>query len=599
MNLFVVAVGHRTRVDPTRVEAALLRAALWVPALESEPVRTWTSPSGRVAGASVCHGAAAGPRRYRYEGESEIALFDGLPVMSDGGSLMTARALVQRLARTHEGIEGMFVAARLDLARDRVEVHTDPLGNLAVFQMVSNDGTHYVSNSLAAMAALQRRGEVDLAGASTFLTLGWYANGRTALAGVSLVGGGTHLSLAPRRPPTRQRYFSPALLASGSIETPRPTSVRDDLIGQLRSAASYGSPLRLGMTAGQDSRVCLALALAAEVDVELYTEGKIGDVDVDVARAVARVAGLTHEVVPRLPPAPVDTSVVIRQFVGLGDAAASFSQFHDQFAQVEGSERLSIKLLGLGGEVARVNTHPIRGFLVSGPFADLRSVQFRCLAQKITDAGGLVLEDARTLALETLRCWLDDRRAEGWRVRLLAETFYAFDAMIRHHQGSQRRTAGTSDLLAPLSSRQLLTYAFSLQPLRRYEPGIHEGLIRSSTPELLRVPAVPPYQRTHRALAPFVATKELANLAWSRRAGHAADAAPALGEGSWGDVPSLHVEMVESARNDQLFSLVDRDVLIETLRGTRPMTAGALRALTLVWWFETVARAPSPRTALA
>lgn len=598
MNLFVVAVGRKTLVDAARLEAALRRAAVWIPALETEPIHVSISRSGLVGVASVCHGVAAGSRRYRFEADDEIVLWDGMPVMTDGGFFGGAKALAQRLALTTEGIEGMFAVVRLDLVADTAEVHTDPLGNLAVYEMSTDDGTHYVSNSLATMAALQGGGEIDLLGASTFLTLGWYANGHSALAGVRLVGGGTRLSLAPGRLAVKRVYFGPGLVAGGSVDGPDLTTVRDQLIGQLRSAASYGSPLRLGLTAGQDSRVCLALVLAAEVEVELYTEGAVGDADVDAARAVARNAGLAHEVVPRSRGPSVDIATVVREFVGLGDATASFAQFHDQFAQGDAGQPLSIKLLGLGGEVARANTHPIRGFLVSGPpLADLGTVQLRCLTQKISLAGGLVRSSARDIVVGALNGWFDDRRAEGWRTRTLAETFYVFDAMIRQHQGSQRRTAGTSDVLAPLSSRAFITHALSLPPRTRYEPGIHQALITLSTPSLLDVPTTPPFARTRPALAPLASTKALAGLAWSRRRGNAVGKAPAISERSWTDQSRTHLEMVESASRSQLFSLIDRDVLIETLRGTRPVTAGTLRALTLVWWLETIARVPSPTSA--
>ena len=533
MNLFVVAVGGETQVDPARVEAALRRSIQPIPALASERVHSAVSSSGLLGVASASHSpSVAGPRRYRFEEGGNVTLWDGLPLLTDGGLLADAKALALRLSHSPEGVEGMFVVVRLDLDEDVAEVHTDPLGNLAVYEMVANDGTRYVSNSLAAIAALQDSCEPDLVGAATFLTLGWYGAGRSALAGAHLVDGGTRLVMRPGRQPQRSRYYGPGIVASGARDTPTLATVRGQLIGQMRSAAAYGLPLRLGLTAGHDSRVCLALALAADVDVELYTEGATGDLDVDVARAVAEKAGIAHEVIPRVWRSPADVEAVVREFVGVGDATSTFAQVEDHFAQPGTPGALGIKLLGLGGETARSSTHPIRGYLVAGvPLADLRAVQFRLFAQKASLAGGLMRPLARDIALDTVNEWFDERRAEGWGTRSLAETLYVFDAMIRQHQGAQRRSAVTADLAAPLSSSQFVTYSLGLAPRRRYVRGVHRALIATTAPTLLDVPAEPPLDRQRAMLAPLLSAKELFRLGWSgRRRRVAQKAQPAIGQ---------------------------------------------------------------------
>ena len=596
MNLFVVAVSSRKIVDPAHLEAALRRAVESIPALASEPIHVAISKSGQIGAASVCHRRSTGPRGCRSDSGTELMMFDGLPVMTDGSSHGGAEALALRLAHSTDGVEGMFVSVRVDLREDVVEVTTDPLGNLGVYEMFQHDGTHYVSNSLAAMAWLQGGGEPDPIGVSSFLTLGWYTNGSTPLAGAHVISGGTRLLLSSRRPPQRRRYYSPELLAGGSLPTPDLGTVRDDMVGQMRSAGSHGMPLRLGLTAGQDSRACLALALAGGVDVKPYTEGMVGDLDVDVAVELASEAGLEHELVSRTHNHSTDVANVIRQFIAVGDATSSFSQFADQLGQVDsGDGAPSIKVLGLGGEVSRTNTHPIRGFLASGPpLVDLRSVQESCLARKISVAGGLVRSSAREIVRAELGRWFDDRQREGWGPRWLAETMYVFDSMVRTHQGSRRRTAGTADLFAPLSSRSFVTHALRLAPRRRYAPGVHRALIAACAPTLLRVRAETPYRRTRPSVAPIVSTKAILELAWAQRGGGAQGNAQQIGEASWSEQRALHLEMVESASNSKLYEIIDREFLIQSLHGEHPVTSGTLRALTLIWWFETVASPASP-----
>lgn len=592
MNLFVAAAGADGELDVSRIVAALSTASESFPALKQEVVAVSTSRSGRTAVASVSHPTLlATPRRYRVEAEDEVLVWDGLPLACDGTHLGDARALATRLRRSPSGIEGMFVFVRANLERDVVDVFTDPLGNLAVYEMTATDGTTYVSNSLAAMVALKHDREVDLVAASTFLTLGWYGGGGSALAGVPLVGGGTHLVLRPGQAPGRSTYFGPAVVA-GQGGAPPLAAVRDALIGQLRSAATYGVPLRLGLTAGHDSRACLALAIAADVDVELYTEGAIGDEDVDVARAVARRAGMEHEIVPRAWHPSGEPDDLIAAFVRMGDATSTFAQVHDHLGQADGAaEPLAIKLLGLGGETARASTHPIRGYLVAGvPFASIRRIQFDLFARKLALADGLVRPLAREIALDTVARWFDDRAAEGWGTRSLAETLYVFDAMIRQHQGAQRRTAATADLAAPLSSSPFVSYSLGLSPSRRYVRGVHRDLIEMTAPSLLEVPADPPLDRQRAALAPVLAASDLVRLARAGR-GKGPVTTRTATDAVWSEQSASHVALVESARQSSLDRLIDRDVLLDVLRGHRPMSPGALRSLTLLWWFEEVAGA--------
>ena len=72
--------------------------------------------------------------------------------------------------------------------------------------------------------------------------------------------------------------------------------ITDTLVGNVRALGSVDAPLRLGLTGGKDSRLCLALVKAAGLGdrVDVFTSGGPDSPEVQVARAVAQAAGFAH-----------------------------------------------------------------------------------------------------------------------------------------------------------------------------------------------------------------------------------------------------------------------------------------------------------------
>jgi hypothetical protein len=76
--------------------------------------------------------------------------------------------------------------------------------------------------------------------------------------------------------------------------------VTASLVDGFRALRSFGRPVRLSLSGGKDSRLCLALAKAAGLDdvVLLRTNGGPDSPEVECAAAVAAAAGLPHERIP-------------------------------------------------------------------------------------------------------------------------------------------------------------------------------------------------------------------------------------------------------------------------------------------------------------
>ena len=155
-----------------------------------------------------------------------------------------------------------------------------------------------LSNSVDAVRLLTGASEPTPSGCRSMLGFGWAAGGRTLLDGVRLVEGGRLHDLTART--VSRRRPSPLRPATtlGAAPPRRRAVARPTARGRRRAV----SPLTCGLTAGRDTRVVLALALAAGLDVDYYTSGHETDVDVVIARELAEAFGLRHELVtPRVP----------------------------------------------------------------------------------------------------------------------------------------------------------------------------------------------------------------------------------------------------------------------------------------------------------
>src|SRR5262245_52829592 len=354
MQLFAITYERRHAPDPSD---ALSLAAGRFPPLKEAKVEGWSSASGRLRVGAIRHPKLSAPsRRYWAASDTSILLYDGLPVATEPGfDASDARELLARWELAPVTVDGLFAAAKIDLEGDVAEVLLDALGMVKVFHMPTVTGGWVVSNSVAVMRTLSESSRLDPLGAASLLTAGWVIGGRTLIDGVVALQGGSlhHLSASGLR---STPIFDPASVAPARLRGEPPDERLAQRLVSMTKRAGAASPLptRCGLTAGRDSRVLLAMGLAADLELDCYTGGSADSTDAVFAASLAAAVGVNHRVKsPEIAPSTGGLAEAAELYVGQTDGLANLAEIGDWLETHDGSPTLGVRLWGVGGEIAR------------------------------------------------------------------------------------------------------------------------------------------------------------------------------------------------------------------------------------------------------
>jgi asparagine synthase (glutamine-hydrolysing) len=461
-------------------------------------------------------------------------------------------------------------------------------------------GGRLLGSSLLALRWLADRHELDDRGAAGFLTLGWTMGDHTAVAGARVLPGGSWTATDG----SSRRHFGPAeLIAAQRHGDKNPARASEELVAPLRALGALGIPVRCAVTAGRDSRLVLALCLAAGIDPVLYTGGVRGEADVEIGIAIAELLGREHELTGPLALDRAGADEFVTGFMAQNDGVSTLESLHDHVAQMVVPPAVEVVVTGIGGEIARAGTAlavPLSA--VGRPFADVAAVQRRLLEAKLKDFDGLVLPQALALAREQLDAFVDDRREEGWPVRTIGEAFYALERVGRWGATGLRRGAATSDVVSPLATGTFARHAFSHSAGERVTEMVHHRLLGQLDPVLRDAPFESEWAPQRPRLAEALVLRKAARAALGRVGGRlrrgpsksASEEADDPFATLWRGQLELHRSVVERAAPDhQLFELVDREMLLRRLESVETVDRGVQRALTLLWALERAPRRPA------
>jgi hypothetical protein len=263
------------------------------------------------------------------------------------------------------------------------------------------------------------------------------------------------------------------------------------MVSSFRAMRDLEGPLRLWITGGKDSRLCLALAHAAGLrdHVETITAGTWDSPEVECAATVAAAVGFSHrrQGPPAAPadapadaPPPFDAEKVWRS---LRQDVYRYEGIICAWSALQNTRAPQFNIKGFGGELYRRGNAKQFG-------AELEDIDE--LARKFVNYHQIhdplgVLRDAEA---EYQRAWLQRwvyETAEEVRVDLLPEKFYV-DFRLGHWSGPLLQDAPVCVNLNPL----LLTLAArknaELSVLARGSERFHFEVMRRAAPELVGLP---------------------------------------------------------------------------------------------------------------
>lgn len=485
--------------------------------------------------------------------EGGFCVIHGLIWRTGDGALLDARdvgALLNRPGAHLPGdVAGEYAVARL-YPEGILQALGDPAGLHQIFHAAHN--APIVASRAAFVAALAGGRLPDRDSALWLGTIGYRVGQESGWAGVSQLAQGTTLTADAAgaritQPPLtlpEARGFDAGLLAEG-LEQAK---------AAIRLAAGQG-PLDLPITGGKDSRVIVAVALAAGLRerLTLFTRGYASHPDVVVGAAIAERIGVPHR---REPPLGSDLPA------DLGPQAF-LARLRTIAFQTDG---------GMGGWDNVLGSEIGRGTIVSGHLGEVLKAYAKRPPEGALDPASmvrlqapfdpmeLVRPAARARLVAALGRQMEEARAAGGEEADLPDLFYWRNRVPNWLGGIRGVKSFERQPLLPLGVPALMRLAFRMTAAERKAELAHYRLIEAAAPELIDLPFA--HQSWHPSLGAPVTVPVLA----------AADA-PLFGSWQWSvnRVAGVRAALAETFASTEipLWEDVDRARLIDMLHHRR------------------------------
>ncbi|MET0376654.1 MAG: hypothetical protein ABW128_20670 [Rhizorhabdus sp.] len=410
-------------------------------------------------------------------------------ITADGPRLLDAHdvaALLNRPGATlPEDVAGEYAIARL-YADGTLTAFSDRAGLHQIFHGPA--GSRVVANRAGLVAAVLDDRTPDPVGLSWLAAIGYRVGTATSYRAVTQLAQEHRLSIGTDGqlvlPPA-----SPMIAFAGERGySSRLDPLLDEGIAQAQAAIRLGigadGPIDLPITGGKDSRVILALCLAAGLRdrLSLFTRGYAGHPDVIAGAGIAAAIGLPHR---REAPHGSDEPAHWTR-------ARFFEKLTAQAWQSDGmvggwdlilGERLAAETLITGhmGEVLKAYS---KKPLPEGRLDPVAMVRL----QAPFDPLDLLLPKARARLCGQLHQQMEQAREEGACEADLPDIFY-YRNRIPNWLGAIRAIKSFErQPVVPLGAPALLRLAFRLTPEERKAELLHYKIIERCAPELLALP---------------------------------------------------------------------------------------------------------------
>jgi hypothetical protein len=440
--------------------------------------------------ATRSHFYAARDQVWHQAGEGVCAIHGLIWRMVAGRAELLDAAAVARLldkpgATLPDDVAGEYAVARLH-SDGSLTAFSDRSGLHQLFH--TNSGAPVVANRAGLVATVLDDWAPDPLGLSWLPTIGYRIGTATAYRAVTQLGQ-EHVLTIDGDGAVARRTSSPLIRFDGARGwSPALDTELDEGIAQAQAAvllAAGDKPsIDLPITGGKDSRVILALCLAAGLRhrLRLFTRGYAGHPDVVAGEGIAAALGLPHRrEAPHGSDEPAHWSCD-RFFEKL------MAQVYQSDGMVGGwdlilGERIAAETLITGhmGEVLKAYSKKVRSWNGLDPIAMVR-------LQAPFDPIGLLRPAARETLRDQLAAQMERERFRGAAESDLPDLFYYRNRVpnwlgaIRGIKSFERQP------VVPLGVPALLRLAFRLTAEERQTELLHYLIIQRCAPELLAQP---------------------------------------------------------------------------------------------------------------
>lgn len=408
---------------------------------------------------------------------------DGRPVLLDAAAV--AALLDRPGAELPADVMGEYAVARLH-PDGTLDAFSDRAGLHQLFH--GAQGQAVLANRAGLVATLLDDWTSDPAGLRWLPAIGYRVGTATAYRAVAQLGQERRIGIGPAGTAITA-MADPVIRFDG----PRGFSAAldplfDEGIVQAQAAIRLGIPadgaIDLPITGGKDSRVVLALCLAAGLRdrLRLFTRGYEGHPDVVAGAGVAAALGLPHR---REPPHGSDEPA---HWSRERFFARLMAQTWQSDGMVGGWDLILGDRLGTGtlitGHMGEVLKAYSKKPLPPGPLDPVAMVRL----QAPFDPMGLLRSDARAAMEAQLRAQMDEARAAGAAEADLPDIFYYRNRLPNWLGAIRAIKSFERQPVVPLGAPALLRLAFRLTPEERKRELLHHAIVRRCAPELLAPP---------------------------------------------------------------------------------------------------------------
>lgn len=399
----------------------------------------------------------------------------GYPVTEEGDWLATDLEVGDGLAATADSVErllngftGRFVAIIVGL--DRPRVYLDALGSMGV--VYSAEQRTVASSVFLIHYSGDPDDRVGFQRKEGVLRPPHLYFGLTVRTSVNWLLPNHYLDLSLWRP-TRHWPKSDIAFDESGQEIREKVEFVAERVGRSVKAVVQAGQVRMSLTAGRDSRVLLACARDLISEIEFVTDihgDRRGSTDLQVARRIAKIAGLRHHVIRRQSVTDFDLLKFLYRTGGVG---AFDGRSQESLGAGPAADAAIPHVAGNGGEMNRTSAF--------APSLD---------ESKPLDTAGLLAVKGQPVWEEIVERgsrWFDELPVTHpysiWDLRVLELHMGGWGGFVPYGHADMAKF-----IFMPFADRKAIEALMSLPVAYRKRSGVVEDIIRSRWPELLDIP---------------------------------------------------------------------------------------------------------------